>query len=306
MARALPPLNAIRAFEAAARRLSFSRAADELHVTPAAISQQVKHLEEWLQIPLFLRRNRNLTLTEAGQELLPDCSDGLDRIAGAISRVRRTAEGGALNVAGTAAFAGKWLIPRLERFRRLHADIEVRIAASNDLVDFNEGDVDLGIRFGRGDYPGLEAEWLLGEEVFPVCSPRLLDGPHPLQTPDDLKHHQLLHDGTQRFYDVTADWAMWLKAVGIEGVDPNYGMTLTPWTMVVQAAIEGQGVALGRGTVLADDLAAGRLVRLFDLSVPSDFAHWLVYRPGALRRRKIKAFRDWITAEAEAARTAAA
>jgi LysR family glycine cleavage system transcriptional activator len=174
-----------------------------------------------------------------------------------------------------------------------------------DLVDFRRDEVDCAVRFGRGRYEGVEAIWLLGEEVFPVCSPDLLDGPQGLHSLDQLRHHRLLHDGTPMFDDVTPDWRMWLQAARVNDVDPGHGMTLTPWTMVVQAAIEGQGVALGRRALVADDLAAGRLVRPFDLGLPLPFSHWLVYPPGAERRPKVRAFRDWLVGEAEAARSEA-
>lgn len=296
MARSLPPLNAIRAFEAAARHLSFSKAAEELHVTPAAISQQIKSLEQHLGAPLFHRLNRALTLTEAGSSLLPGASDGLDILAVSWRRVRQQ-EAGSLDVNTSPGFAAKWLIPRLDRFHTIHPDIEVRITASMELVDFDRDEVDVGIRFGAGGYEGLEEELLMAEEVIPVCSPKLLEGEHPLRTPEDLKYHQFLHDGSHLPGVMKPDWHMWLAAMGIEGIEPNYGMTFTPWTMVMQAAIEGQGVALGRRTLCAADLEAGRLVNPFDLSLPISFAHRLVYLPGALSRPKVKAFRDWIMDE---------
>ena len=306
MARRLPPLNAVRAYEAAGRLMSFSKAADELHVTPAAISQQVKHLEDWLGAPLFRRLNRSLELTDAGRALLPGVSAGLDRIAAAASAVRAVEERGALDVNTNPGFAAKWLIPRLDRFRQKHPEVDVRITAAIETVDFERTQVDIAIRFGRGGWEGVETEYLLGEEVFPVCSPRLLEGEHPLRSPGDLRHHVLLHDGSPLAGGVVPDWRMWLKAAGVEGVDPNYGMTLIPFTMVLEAAIEGQGVALGRSNLVAADLAAGRLVRPFALALPFNLAHWLVYRSGALARPKVKAFRDWIMAEAEEVRRRAA
>jgi LysR family glycine cleavage system transcriptional activator len=306
MARRLPPLNAVRAFEAAGRQMSFSKAADELHVTPAAISQQVKHLEDWLGAPLFRRLNRSLELTDAGRALLPGVSAGLDRIGAATSAVRAVEERGALDVNVNPGFAAKWLIPRLDRFRQKHPEVDVRISAAIELVDFERAQVDIAIRFGRGGWEGVETEYLLGEEVFPVCSPKLLDGEHPLKAPRDLRNFLLLHDGSPLAGGVVPDWRMWLKAAGVEGVDPNYGMTLQPFTMVLEAAIEGQGVALGRSNLVAADLAAGRLVRPFALALPFNLAHWLVYRPGALARPKVKSFRDWIMAEAEEVRRRAA
>ncbi|MFP6747346.1 MAG: transcriptional regulator GcvA [Alphaproteobacteria bacterium] len=302
MARRLPPLNGLRAFETAARHLSISAAAAELNVTPAAVSQQIKGLEGQLGLNLFRRMNRALALTEHGRLLLPGLSDGFDQLDRAVAEVRQAQAGGPLNLSTSPSFAAKWLIPRLDRFQAAHPEIEVRITASMDLVDFRRDEVDCAVRFGRGRYDGVEAIWLLGEEVFPVCSPELLEGPQGLRSLDQLRHHRLLHDGTPMMDDVTPDWRMWLQAARVENVDASHGMTLTPWTMVVQAAIEGQGVALGRRALVAGDLAAGRLVRPFDLGLPLPFSHWLVYPPGAERRPKVRAFRDWLVSEAEEAR----
>ena len=302
MVRRLPSLNSLRAFESAARHLSVSAAAIELNVTPAAISQQIKGLEGQLSINLFRRMNRALALTEYGRLLLPKLSDGFDQLDNAVSEVRQAQSGGPLNLSSSPSFASKWLIPRLDRFQAAHPDIEVRISANMELIDFHQDEMDCAVRFGLGQYDGVEAIWLLGEEVFPVCSPTLLDGPQGLHSLDQLRHHRLLHDGTPMPDDVTPDWRMWLQAARAKGVDPSHGMTLAPWTMVVQAAIEGQGVALGRRALVADDLAAGRLVRPFDLGLPLPFSHWLVYPPGAERRPKVRAFRDWLVAEAEDAR----
>ncbi|HZD26506.1 MAG TPA: transcriptional regulator GcvA [Alphaproteobacteria bacterium] len=305
MTRRLPPLNGLRAFEAAARHLSISEAAGELHVTPAAVSQQIKGLEDFMGLKLFRRMNRALALTEAGRLLLPGLSDGLDRINDAVARVRKAQEGGPLNLNTSPSFASKWLIPRLDDFQRRHPDIEVRITASMELTDFRRDDADCAVRFGAGKYEGLEAVWLMGEEVFPVCSPRLLEGPQALTALDRLTHHRLIHDGTPNLDDMTPDWKMWLQAAGVDNIDPKHGLTITPWTMVVQAAIEGQGVALGRRNLVSADLAAGRLVRPFDLGLPIPFSHWLVYPPEALRRRKVKAFHDWIVEATQDERMAA-
>jgi len=300
--RRLPSLNSLRAFEAAARHSSISAAASELNVTPAAISQQIKGLEAQLNVNLFRRMNRALTLTEHGRLLFPGLSDGFDQLDDAVAEVHRVQSKGLLNLSSSPSFASKWLSPRLDRFQAAYPEIEVRISASTDLVDFRREEMDCAVRFGLGQYEGVEAIWLLGEEVFPVCSPTLLDGPEGLRSLEQLRHHRLLHDGTPMPDDMTPDWRMWLKAARAKGVDPAIGMTLAPWTMVVQAAIEGQGVALGRRALVANDLAAGRLVRPFDLGLPLAFSHWLVYPSGADRQPKIRAFRDWITAEAQDAR----
>jgi LysR family glycine cleavage system transcriptional activator len=298
----LPPLNSLRAFEAAARHVSFARAAAELHVTPAAVSQQIKLLEERLGVPLFRRLNRRLVLTDQGRLLLPGVSDGFTRLRQAVEQVRQQVQGGPLNVNVSPGFAAKWLLPRLDRFNALHPEIDVRVTAAMELVDFNTEPVDLAVRFGPGDYPGLVSEFLLGDAAVPVCSPALCRGRHPLRRPEDLRHHRLIHDGSANVGVTVPNWRMWLQTAGVTGVDPGAGLTLAPWALVAQAAIDGQGVALGRSALIGDDLAAGRLVRPFDLAIDVPFAHRLVYREGSLRRPKVRAFRDWILAETAAAR----
>ncbi|MDJ0937403.1 MAG: LysR family transcriptional regulator, partial [Kiloniellales bacterium] len=206
----MPPLNALRAFEAAARHLSFTKAAQELHVTQAAISHQVKGLEEILGIQLFRRLNRRLALTEAGQDYLPPLRDAFDAIAGATQRLHEREEGSALKISVLLSFASAWLLPRLSAFRRLHPEIDILVTASDTLVDFEQDDFDMGIRYGLGSYPGLRVDVLMEDEIYPVCSPKLLDGPHPLRRPADLKHHTLLHDTVQGTPD-DPDWRLWLR-----------------------------------------------------------------------------------------------
>lgn len=294
MRRELPSLNALRAFEAAARLLSFTRAADELAVTQAAISHQIKGLEEWLGVLLFQRLPRRLALTEAGRELLGSVRDAFDRIEAAVSHTRRNDGSGPLTVTVVPSFAAKWLVPRLGRFQTAHPDIEVRIAADIRLTRFDDG-VDLAIRAGRGPWPGLVCERLLDEELFPVCSPRLLAGPRPLSAPADLRHHTLLHD------DFEHDWRMWLQAAGVAEVDWRRGPRFSDSSMVVQAAVEGQGVALARSALAQEDLKAGRLVRPFRIDIASDLAYYIVCPPAHAGRHKVRAFRDWLMQEATAA-----
>ena len=298
MARRLPPLNALRAFEAAARHLSFSKAAAELHVTPAAISHQVKSLEAHLGLPLFRRLNKAVLLTEAGQRCLTGVREGFDRLAEAVERVRTEGAGGPLTVTVSPSFAGKWLVPRLDRFRQAHPDIEVRIDASAECVDFTRDEVDIGIRYGTGRYPGLRVDRLMDDRVVPACSPRLLESPHPLRTPEDLRWHTLLHvDWTMR--DATwPDWRMWLLAAGVRDIDPNRGPKFSQSSMAIQMAIEGHGVTLVEEVLVADDVAAGRLVKPFELSLSPGFAHYVVCLESAADRPKIAAFRDWLFAEA--------
>jgi LysR family glycine cleavage system transcriptional activator len=303
MSRRLPPLNALRAFEAAARHLSFTRAADELHVTQTAISHQIKGLEERLGVRLFRRLPRGLLLTEEAQRYLPPVRDAFDQIAAATEQLAAGGSGGRLTVSVLPSFAAKWLVPRLGRFRAAHPDVDLRISASSQLVDFARDDVDVGIRMGRGAYPGLRVDRLFGESMVPVCSPELLRGPHPLRRPEDLRHHVLLHD------DDHAGWQLWLELAGVEGVDARRGPIFTDSGMVVEAAAEGQGVALARSVLAAGDLAAGRLVRPFEVSVPHDLAYYLVSPEATAEQTRIRAFRAWLLAEArdqaEAAESAA-
>jgi LysR family glycine cleavage system transcriptional activator len=302
MARTLPPLNSLRAFEAAARHLSFTKAAEELHVTPAAISHQIKGLEAQLGVPLFRRLTRALRLTEAGQAALPAVRDGFDKLAEAVDLMRAHEESGVVTVSTEPSFAAKWLVPRLDRFRAAHPEFEVRLDATDRLADFQRDNVDLAIRYGSGDYPSVEVEKLLSEEIFPVCSPKLLDGPHPLRRPEDLRHHTLIHLDWD-LEDVGAPtWRMWLLAAGVTDIDFTRGPVFSMNSLALQAAIEGQGVALASSVLVADDLSAGRLVMPFDVSVcdPLDFAYYVVVPKRSAKLPKVAAFRDWLLDEIKA------
>ena len=292
MVRRLPPLNALRVFEAAARHLSFTRAAEELNVTQAAVSHQIKGLEERLGLKLFRRLNRALLLTDQGQAHYPSVRDALDALAEATKRLGAGVEAGRLTVSTLVSFAANWLVPRLGRYRALNPEIDVRITTSDSLVDFARHDVDLAIRYGGGEWRGLDAVRLMTEEVFPVCSPDLLDGGRPLRNPSDLGHYTLLHD------DMREDWQMWLMAAGATDIDATRGPGFSNSNLVVQAAIAGEGVALGRSVLVADDLAQGRLVRPFDMSLPGEFAYYIVCPEADARRPKVEAFRNWLLDEA--------
>jgi len=300
MARRLPPLNALRAFEAAARHLSIAKAADELSVTPAAVSHQVRALEARLGAPLFRRRHRSLLLTDAGQRLLPGLRDGFDALAGAVAKVHEAEADTTLTVTTVIAFAARWLVPRLERFRLAHPEFEVRIDASDRTVDLEGGEADVAIRYGRGHYPGLQVARLFADEAFPVCSPALCACETPLATPAELRHHTLLHVDWQRDKDVAPNWRMWLLAAGVEDVDSTRGPRFSDESMAAQAAVGGFGVALVSHVLVADDLAAGRLVRPFALSLPGQFAYYLVCPNPRCALPKVQAFRSWIMAEAAA------
>jgi LysR family transcriptional regulator, glycine cleavage system transcriptional activator len=290
--RRLPPLNALRAFEAAARLLSFSKAADELHVTHGAVSRAVRQLESDLGIHLFLRTTRSVSLTPTGAAYAREIRDALDQLAAATVAATSQQSSGTLNVSTVDSLAAKWLVPRLFRFRRAHGDIDVRLSTSERLVDFVNDGIDIAIRYGQGRYPGLESELLMEEDLSPVCSPALLKGPHPLHKPEDLKYHTLIHD------DFHVDWAMWLRTAGITGIDPHRGPTFNSSEHAVQAAVLGEGVVLGRSALVTDDLASGRLIRPFTIRLPAGLAYYIVYPARSLRRHKVKIFRDWLLAEA--------
>ncbi len=301
MTRRLPPLNSLRAFESAARHLSFTKAAEELHVTPAAISQQVKTLESYCERPLFRRLTRSLILTDAGQKALPALREGLDKLAEAAELLMAKEESNILTISVAPSFGAKWLVPRLDRFRAAHPELELRIDASDMLADFASERVDLGLRYGRGIYPDLHSECLMAEVTFPVCSPALLEGPHPLRRPEDLRHHTLLHVEWKMESEAAPSWRMWLRAAGVSDVDPEKGPRFSMESMAVQAAIAGQGVALTDRSLSRDDLEAGRLVRPFGLSLSEEtaFCYYVVYPEAKAKLAKVRAFRDWVMAEAE-------
>ncbi len=299
MTRRLPPLNSLRAFEAAARHLSFKKAAEELHVTPAAISQQVRALEDHCGTELFRRLTRALRLTEAGQAALPSLREGFDKLAEAAEAMRAQGRGGILTVSVAPTFGAKWLVPRLDRFHAVHPEYDVRIDATDALASFAGDGVDVALRYGRGVYRGLTAECLMSEVAFPVVSPRLIERGPPLKRPEDLRQHTLLHVQWKMEDDAAPNWRMWLKAAGVEGVDPERGPRFTIENMAIQAAIEAQGVALVSGALVGADLREGRLMRPFPPSVceATAFCYYLVYPPAKAADPRVAAFSDWVRAE---------
>ena len=292
----LPPLSALRTFDAAARHLSFTRAADELHVTQAAVSHQIKALEEHLGVLLFRRLNRRLLLTDEGQLLMPSVRRAFDELAAGVERVRERCCGGTFTISTTPSIAANWLAARLGRFQGLRPEFEIRLMATPRLIDFAREGVDCGIRYGFGDWPGLRAERLFGATLTPVCSPSLLEGPEPLDAPADLARHTLLHA-----LDDMDDWRLWLRAAGALGVDPQRGPKFESLPLALQAAVSGTGVAISRGPLAAEYLATGRLVRPFDLALPSECAYYFVVPEVSAEQPKIRAFRDWLLAEVIAA-----
>jgi LysR family glycine cleavage system transcriptional activator len=292
MGRRLPPLNALRAFEAAGRLLSFTKAAEELSITPSAVSHQIRGLEAYLGVRLFRRTSRALMLTDQGQAYLPALRDAFDAMHAATARLAARQAAGPLNVSLLSSFAVRWLIPRLPRFQALHPEIEVRLSTTVRVVDFRREDVDCAIRHGRGHWPGLAADLLLGEDIFPVCSPNLLAGPKPLREPRDLAHHT-------RFRTMAGsdDWRIWLTAAGITDIDPEQGPTFENSDMALRAAAEGLGVAMASSALVEEDLRKGRLVAPFDVKLTSGSGYYFVVPEDRLDQPKIAAFRNWLLAE---------
>src|SRR6195256_1806252 len=295
----LPPLSALRAFEAAARLKSFSKAAEELNVTPAAISHQIHTLEQDLGVRLFDRRNRAVELTASARLLLPGLSDAFAGIQTSVRRLRAHNDTGTLTVTASPSFAAKWLVVRLHRFPERWPEVDVRISATDNVIDLTSGDFDIAIRYGSGRYPGLHVEPLMKNEVFPACSPRLLEAGPPLRTTDALRRHALIHDQAVDRDPLAPSWPMWLKAAGVTGLSGTSGITYNASYLALDAAIAGHGVVLATSTIAAADLAAGRLVRLFSLALPDLFAYYVASAPGALERAKVKPFRDWLRQEAD-------
>ncbi|MDG3088887.1 transcriptional regulator GcvA [Vibrio hannami] len=292
MSRRLPPLNSLRVFEAAARHLSFTRAAEELFVTQAAVSHQVKSLEEYLGIKLFRRRNRSLLLTEEGQSYFLDIKDIFSSIADATDKVLERSEKGALTISLPPSFAIQWLVPRLADFNQQEPDIDVRIKA----VDMDEGsltdDVDVAIYYGRGNWPGLKSDKLYQEYLVPLCSPQVLLGNKPLEALTDLKHHTLLHDTSRK------DWKQFVKQQELMEINVNHGPIFSHSTMVLQAAVHGQGVALGNNVLAQPEIDAGRLVAPFDEVLVSRNAFYVVCHDKNADSGRVAKFRDWMLAKA--------
>jgi LysR family transcriptional regulator, glycine cleavage system transcriptional activator len=292
MPRRLPPLNALKAFEAAARHESFTRAAEELCVTQGAVSHQVKALEAELGMKLFNRERQRLVITEAGRAYLIVVRDAFDRIASGTERLLQRQSGGALTVTTSPNFAAKWLVHRMSRFGEAHPEIDLRVSASHHHIDFAREDIDLAIRHGDGTAPGLHVTRLCVEQMFPVCSPKLLGGRDPLRAPAELGRFQLLHVNDRD------GWSQWLDFAGVTGVDPSRGPVLSQASMAIDAAVDGQGVALARTALAAWDLIGGRLVRPFAMAMPVPFAYWIVCPRATAKLPKIAAFSEWLLAEA--------
>ena len=297
--RRLPPLNALRAFEAAARHLNFSRAADELAVTPGAVSQQIQNLEDYIGAALFKRTPKGLLLTDGAQTALPALREAFDRLAEAAALLTAGYDGRRLTVSVAPSFAAKWLMPRLGSFEEAHPEVDVWISAGMELVDFNAGEVDVAIRYGTGRYPGLEVVRLMAETVIPVAAPALLEQT-PLRSEADLADHTLLHDGSPDADPSCPDWPMWLAARGQRQIDGARGPRYNQSSLVIEAAVNGRGVALAKRTLAQADLDAGRLVAPLPGATEVDFAYHLVFPKAKARMAQVKAFTAWLVREAEA------
>ena len=298
----LPPLNALKAFEVAGRHMSFSRAAEELHVTPAAISHQIKALETDLGVKLFRRLNRSLQLTEAGQACLPGLRSAFETMASAVGRVRDKEDWNILTISAPPAFGARWLVPRIVDFRTANPQIQVRIDPAIRSMDPVRDSVDVAIEFSQGHYSGRSvqrpAQRLFGQDVFPVCSPELLDGKNPLTTPDDLRGHTLIHFDAPMDDPGWPNWETWLRANNVDRLDPNKGPHFTSPNFTTQALLAGHGVALMAELVVESELATGTLVKPFDISYPGDLSYWALATSVDSEDDPVTLFWNWLTREA--------
>ncbi|RTE86975.1 MULTISPECIES: transcriptional regulator GcvA [Gammaproteobacteria] len=291
--RKLPPLNSLKSFEAAARHLSFTKASEELFVTQAAVSHQVKTLEDYLGIHLFLRKNRNLLLTEAGQAYYLEIRQMFEHLTQVTGKIMLASEQGALTVCVPPGFAILWLVPRLSRFHELYPDIDVRLKAVDEVTGSLTDYVDIAIYYGRGTWQGIRANRLHKEQLIPVCSPLLLKGEKPLNKPSDLLNHTLLHDETRNA------WRDWFDMVGEETPKKLNGLVFSHSALAMKAAVHGQGIALANNVLAKPEIDSGHLVQVFPETLPTNDAFYLVCRESQADAGKIESFRDWILSEVE-------
>ncbi len=301
MNRPVPGTRALRTFEAAARHLNFTRAAHEVGLTPAAVSHQIKEMEEQLGVVLFHRTSRTIRLTEAGTLMFEASAEALEVLHRAANRARRLSRGSSqLRVTADATFAAKWLMPRIDRYRKIRPDVDLRFDITYELRDFDRDDVDVGIRFGLGKYPGLRADRLFDNVIIPVCSPKLLRQEPPLVEPRDLLRHTLVHIEWSQQGVTWPNWRMWMAAAGVDDYDDSRTVVFGNSSELVQTAIEGTAVALVDFAMVANDLSEGRLVRPFELGIrmAREFAYFLVCPEATADDPRIASFRDWMIAEA--------
>lgn len=308
MAYRLPPLNALRAFEAAARHLSFKKAAAELSVTPTAVSHQIKMLEQFLDLALFRRLTRALELTPQGEALLPKVREGLECFAAAVERTRQHASTGRLVIVTPPSFAARWLVPRLQRFTLAEQQVKLHVLSSLsaidsdppsgtpvfDNIDLLDDDSQVVIRYGTGTYPGCRVDRIFGPDYIAVCSPSLMKSKRPLRQPSDVKFHVLLHDDTIANERARPSWEEWLRVAGVTGVDCSVGPHFSDSGLALVAAVDGLGIALASKPLVANEIAEGRLVAPFDIAVGQHYAYYLVTPETISDRPVVKAFRQWL------------
>lgn len=294
----LPPVNSLVIFEAAARHLNFTRAAEELHITQAAVSRQIHVLEDHLGVALFRRRHRSLELTPYGERLHKAVTMGLEHIANTTADIRRVPKGGELTVSTSVTFANYWLMSRVAKFRASHPDVELRLVASAPVANLAAAGIDLAVRYGRGRWPGVKAVHLLDNEIFPVCAPSYMAGRRPMQGPEDLLAETLLH--LIEFDRNWMTWDAWLRAVGVAGKPAKRGLEFDNYLVLIQAALDGQGVALGGGRLADDFLARGALMRPLEATLRSELAFYLLVPTEVPLAESAARFRDWIISEAKA------
>lgn len=294
----MPSLNALRAFEAVAQHLSFARAAEDLHVTKAAVAQQVRLLEAEIGAPLVRRSGRGLSLTDAGQAGLRDIKEGFAKLSAGARRMRETRGRELLVISAGASFAATWLVRRIGRFKHEHPEIDVLLDAARSATEMDREGIDAYIVWGTGDFPGYVSVRLFEEHAFPVCSPRLQAAPAPLAALADLRHHTLLHLEWDWHYGAWPDWETWLDAAGVTGVDVSRGIWFNQMSIALEAAIQGQGVALSTRALAADEIRLGHLVAPFATSLETPFGYYFVCRSEALRNAKFLALRQWLVDEA--------
>ena len=293
----LPPLDALRVFESAARHGHYQRAAAELFLTPSAVSHRIRGLEDLLQVKLFRRAGRGVSLTPEGRAYAEEIRGALDTLRLATRRL--TAGGGPLTLSLTPAIALRWLLPRLADFQEKHPDIDVRFSSTHRIVDFDRDDDDVAIRFGLGDWAGVNVEAMFPVDTLPVCSPNLLDAEHPLALPEDLKQFRLLHVRTR-----PDDWRMWLLLAGVSDIDPAAGTAFDNMPEMIEAAVSGLGVGMADRQMIGRDIAAGQLIVPFDIHMPSRGAYHLVYPERTKNDPRFQAFRAWLLEQAAVEREA--
>lgn len=288
MARCLPPLNSLKSFEAAGRLLSFTRAAEELNVTQAAISHQIKLIEEFLGVTLFERHPRKLALTEQGRILLPEVMAAFDNMTTAIKAVRQETSDNILRVRLAPSLASKWLAPKLKYFNSQYPEIDLCLYHAHTIVDFEREQIDIAVSYGKGNSSDVIAEPLLSLDYFPVCTPSFMHNDKPLTDINNIRYYNLLHDASYKC------WVDWLKLAGVDGINAYKGMINDNTNVLIQAAVDGQGIALGSMIFVEDHLKSGRLIKPFDITLSNNFTYFILYPPEHLKNPAVKAFKDWL------------